>query len=74
MLLIQSINCKWYEFRYKCNHPKRKKWLRIFKRTCPLVLVNRGCELQERIKKPEIFPLSQTNKRECSCPLCRMNY
>ena len=69
-----SINCRWYSFNTFCIHPKRKKILGIFKRSCPLVLTDRRCELQERYPKPEGLPPTPPPipKRCCSCPLCKI--
>ncbi len=52
------MNCKWYKSygnSINCHHSSRR-WLWIFKKSCPLVLTDRRCELQKMYPKPEGVP------------------
>ncbi len=54
MPTIMNINCKWYDSYGRCDHSDQKKFLWIFKKSCPLTfLYNKKCELQEMYPKPE---------------------
>ena len=50
--MIINFPCIYVDKFYRCNHPKRKKFLGLFKRSC-IIVKEQKCALRKIPKKPK---------------------